>query len=237
MFRTESALAEKFSGAFHYGTRSSRLFLPEVGGIQGQADFVDAQIRALPGDISLESLAASLSSPAKAGILAVLRKGAPRTKRYVQKVTGLSDRALESHIRALQRTGIVEIHDNLTISLCCPLPANMIEIAAYEAKLSNWRRALHQALGYRAFSHSVSVVMPAEGSRRARELGDLFRSFGVGLISIEDDGSQRIRIRSRKSKPRSRRLYLTAVGTILNEFIKKRRRLHRRIRPESIQSL
>ena len=227
--------------ALHSGLRSyrsaSRIILPELDGLQGRADLVDAHIQALPGTISLALLATSLSSPAKARVLAALRYGAPRGRAYLTRVTGLSNQALGGHIRQLETAGLVEVRSNATVSLSCPLPWSMIDIVAYEGKLSNWRRALHQAIGYRSFAHRVWVVMPDSGARHAQKLAAVFRSNGIGLIAIRDDGSMRIDIRSRKRRPASRRLYLMAVGAILRRFVAERRRLHRRIRPESIQPI
>ncbi len=238
---TEAALVESFKMALHSGMRSrkspSRILLDELDGLQGRADLVDAHIQALPGAVRLEVLATSLSSPTKARVLAILRYGAPRTRTYLMNFTGLSSHSLGGHIRQLERAGLVRVHSNSTVSLNCPLPWSMVDIVAYEGKLSNWRRALHQAIGYRSFSHSVKVVIPAAGAQHAKKLVTLFRANGIGLISVADDGSTRIEIKSRKRRPASRRLYLMAVGVILKRFIGQKRRSHRRLRPESIQSI
>ena len=227
--------------ALRGGVRSrrspSRILLPELDGLQGRADLVDAHIQALPGGVSLGVLATSLSSPTKARILAILRHGAPRTRAYLTKFTGLSDHSLGGYVRQLERAGLVEVHSNLAVSLSCPLPWSMVDIVAYEGKLANWRRALHQAIGYRSFSHSVRVVIPAAGAQHAKKLATLFRVNGIGLIAVENDGSTRIEIRSKKRRPASRRLYLMAVGAVLKRFVEQRKRSHRRIRPESIQRI
>ena len=238
---TEAALMESFQMALRSGLRShwspSRIFLRELAGLQGQPDLVDAHIKALPDAVSLGALAMSLSSPTKARLLAILKYRAPRTRAYLARVTGLSNRSLGSHIQQLERVGLVEVHGNLAVSLGCRLPWGMVDIVAYEGKLSNWRRALHQAIGYRSFCRSVWVVMPASGAQHAKKVATIFRINGIGLISIGDDGSTRIEIRSRKRRPASRRLYLMAVGAVLKRFVEQRRRSHRRIRPESIQSI
>ena len=67
--------------------------MSELDGIQGRADIVDVRIRELPPNVNPEALAASLRSPTKARILAILRHGAPRTKAYIARNTGLSDRS------------------------------------------------------------------------------------------------------------------------------------------------
>ena len=199
---------------------TTRILLRELNGLQGRADLVDAHIRALPSTVRPEDLATSLRSPAKARLLANLRYRAPRTRAYLMRATGLSNRSLGGHIRQLESSGLVNVHANLTVSLGCRLPWSMVDIVAYEAKLANWRRALHQALGYRAFSRSVWVVMPTSGARNAKKLANVFSSNGIGLMAIDNEGRIQIEIKSRRHRrPTSRRLYLMAVGAILNEFL------------------
>ena len=219
----------------HFGEASGRILLPEFDGILGRPDVVDAHILALPCAVGLDVLATSLGSPASAHILSILRYGAPRSMSHLEKVTGLSNRSLVSYTRRLEDAGIVNVHTNSTFSLACPLPSSpssMVDIVAYEGKLSNWRRALHQAIGYRSFSHSVRVVMPASSARRAKQIEDTFRVNGIGLIAIEEDGSEHVLISSKKRRPASRRLYLLAVGTVLKRFIEERRSSDLQIRPE-----
>ncbi len=198
------------------------ILLEELDRLQGRADLVVARIDfgALPTVSCLRELAATLSSPAKARVLAMLRYGAPRTRPYLARVTGFSDRTLSSHIRQLEHLGLVKVHSNSSVSLGCRLPWSMVEIETYELKLNNWRRALHQAMGYRSFSHSVRVVMPPPGARCAKKLTPVFHNTGIGLISLNNDGDTHIEIRSKKRRrPASRRLYLMAVGVILSRYL------------------
>ena len=233
---------EDFVKSLPRGSRShsspSRILLRELDGIQGRPDLVDANIRALPCAVDLDTLATVLSSPTKAGLLALLRHRAPRRRTYLEKSTGLSEHSLRGHIRQLETAGLVEVHDNLSVSLSCALPWSMVDIVVYEGKLFNWRRALHQAIGYGTFSHSVWVVMPTNGAEHAERYSKIFNLHGVGLIAVERDGQKRIKIMSKKKRrPTSRRLYLMAVGAVLERFLEEGRRLHRRIRPESIQCI
>ncbi len=203
----------------------SRMLIPELDGIQGRPDLVDAHIQVLPFPLQLGMLATSLRSPAKARLLAVLRHGAPRSRTYLERVTGLSNRFLGEQIRQLDEAGLIKVNRNSSVSLSSPLPWYMVDIISYEGKLSNWRRALHQAVGYRSFSSSVRVVMPISAAQRAKRLETVFRSNGIGLIGIDEDGGQHVEIRSRKRRPASRRLYLMAVGAVLSKFLDERKSL------------
>ena len=168
---TESVLTENFKTVLSKSLRSqgssNRILLDELDGLQGRADLVIARIdfKALPDVPCLEDLAVTLRLPAKARLLAMLRYGASRTRPYLARVTGFSDNSLGSHIRQLESVGLARVHGNSSVSLNYRLPWSMVDIETYEVKLYNWRRALHQAMGYRSFSHSVRVVMPPPGAR------------------------------------------------------------------------
>ena len=240
--QTEAALMEGFTKSLVRGGRSirrpPRIVLEELAGLQGRPDLVVADIVALPGSVDLDSFASCLRSPTKAALLASLKYGVPRSITYLGKVTGLSTYSIKRHINVLDDAAIVSVDANSAVTLRCRLPWDMVKIAAYEGKLSNWRRALHQASGYRAFAQSVWVVMPPTGARRAKAVEPIFRNNGIGLISVSDNGDMRVEIRGKTRRtPASRRLYLMAVGGVLTEYLSERRRLHSRLRPETIKTL
>ena len=237
---TEAALSKRFAASLysgHGGTREpERILLSELDGLQGRPDLVDAKIVALPGSVNLDSLAACLRSPTKARLLALLKYGAPRRREYLRRLTALSESSLSGHVRNLEESGLVIIQDHGAVSLACPLPWNMVNLVSYEIKISNWRRALHQAIGYRSFAHSSWVVMPKPGAARAEAIESVFLTNGIGLISIGDFGVQKVEIKAKnRQTTASRRLYLMGVGIILSTYLGERRRLHRRLLPESIQ--
>lgn len=239
---TEAALMARFIKSLVSTQRPvrnpARVLLEEFGGVLGRPDLVDAEILALPGEINLDTLAACLSSPAQAKLLSSLKFGAPRTRTYLERVTGLSTYSLKKSMCKLSEAGLIDVHEASAVSLRCRLPWDMVEIVAYEGKLTNSRRALHQAIGYKAFARSVWVVMPPTGARRAKALEPIFRSNRIGLMSVTDNGDFAVEIKGGPRRaPASRSMYLMAVGAVLTRYVAERRRLHRRLRPESIQSL
>ena len=201
-------------------------FIRELDGVQGRPDLVVAKVRDIPLHLNIEVLARCLASPTKAWLLSVLRYGAPRRIAYLEKATGLPTHTIQSHIACLSEAGLIKAAANSSVSLACPLPWTMVDIVAYEGKLSNWRRALHQAITYRMFSASVQIVVPSSGASRAKQLETIFRNNGIGLIAVSGDGSSKTEIKSKKRRPRSRRLYLTAVGAILQRLITANDSLH-----------
>ena len=220
---TERMLMERFESVFlaPFDERRDpcRMLIPEFEGPMCRPDLVDVRIRHLPESIRPETLAPLLKSPAKAKLLAALRHGSRRTKRYLARVSGYSDRWLNAHIRQLESAGLIEVHQGSSVSLSCSLPLNMVEITAYEGKLHNWRRAFYQALNYRTYCHSVWVVMPPAGARNAKKIAGAFRVNDIGLIAVNEDGCARIEIeRGKRRWPASPWLYLMAVGVVLEKY-------------------
>ncbi len=63
------------------------------------------------------------------------------------------------------------------------------ELVAFEAKLTHWRVALHQAYRATSFAHRAYVVMPANVAHRALKHVDEFDRRKVGLCAMQPDGT------------------------------------------------
>ena len=62
------------------------------------------------------------------------------------------------------------------------------EIIAFEAKLSNWRKAIHQAWRNTSFANQVYVVLPRKHSTAAIKNSAEFYDRGVGLCVVDEGG-------------------------------------------------
>jgi len=62
------------------------------------------------------------------------------------------------------------------------------DLVAFEAKLSDWRRAAHQAYRNTTFARKAYVVMPQGIAERAVVHSDVFLRYGVGLCSVTKQG-------------------------------------------------
>lgn len=62
------------------------------------------------------------------------------------------------------------------------------ELFAFEAKLSRWRSALHQAYRNTSFTHYSYVVLPTVAARNAVRWRYEFERRGIGLCSVGLDG-------------------------------------------------
>lgn len=74
------------------------------------------------------------------------------------------------------------------------------EILAFEAKLSNWRKALHQAWRNTSFANRAYVVLPRNRSASALSHRREFEALGVGLCLVDHDGVE-VAIESEHKEP------------------------------------
>jgi len=79
-------------------------------------------------------------------------------------------------------------------------------LMAFEAKLTDWRKALAQAYRYRYYADASIIILPAGSARVAIDNRHLFRQCGVGLWTFDpESGVVRRRIAAKKRSPLSAR--------------------------------
>ena len=61
---------------------------------------------------------------------------------------------------------------------------HQMHLMAFEMKLFDWRRAIHQAYRYRYYADLSIVVLPEKAALRAVQFSHLFDALGVGLWSM-----------------------------------------------------
>lgn len=74
------------------------------------------------------------------------------------------------------------------------------QIVAFEAKLTDWRRASHQAYKNTMFAEKAYVVMPMSAAERAQQQTMLFEDYGVGLCAVSSS-CVKILIEARQNEP------------------------------------
>jgi len=77
---------------------------------------------------------------------------------------------------------------------------------AFEAKLSNWNRALTQAFRYKAFVNKSYVIMDHDKVKPALLNTEKFSRSNIGLLSIENSGKVHIHYNPRQESPFSPQL-------------------------------
>ena len=92
--------------------------------------------------------------------------------------------------------------------------SNQIEFScAIEAKLKNWKRALHQAYRYKWFSDHAFVCLPYSNLTPAIKNIDYFKELGVGLMAIDQGGGVDVAYAPEKTSPVS-----VVMNSLLNEL-------------------
>ncbi len=85
------------------------------------------------------------------------------------------------------------------------------DIWAFELKLSNWKRAIFQALQYKAFANYSVIVFPIEKEKLLLNNLETFRNLNIGvlLFDIKNQKSQWL-VHPKKEKPisKSQTIYL-----------------------------
>ncbi len=74
------------------------------------------------------------------------------------------------------------------------------ELIAFEAKLDNWRKALHQAWRNTSYVNRAYVVLPRDRAAAALSHWQDFEELGVGLCLVDEVGVE-IVIESQSKKP------------------------------------
>jgi hypothetical protein len=77
---------------------------------------------------------------------------------------------------------------------------NRKEVIAFEAKLSDWRRAIYQAYRNTSFASRSYVVLPNHVAKRAERTPEMFGNYGVGLCACDDRGLS-VLIEAHSSEP------------------------------------
>ena len=89
------------------------------------------------------------------------------------------------------------------------------ELIAFEAKLTKWRDALHQAYRNSSFAHYSYVVLPMKAAHTAIRNRREFEIRGVGLCAV-DDGPVTIEIAARRNEPLLPWITEAAISKLVN---------------------
>ena len=193
------------------GLPSFEFLFKEVSCQQGIPDFVGLSSARFIQAHDFSNLSSTESSSI---ILSLLKHKAGRRKSYIKKKTNISDATLNRVLRELQSNNFILERNNLYYLSVENVPTNDT-IWAFELKLSNWKRALFQALQYKAFANYSVVVFPFEKEKVLRQNLSTFTDFNVGVL-LFDSKSQKAKWlrRPQKEKPISKWQTLFLLGKI-----------------------
>lgn len=227
---TESVLARSFEKALnkrtHFGEFPRfKLIYKEVSCQQGIADFI-ATTGPIPSrKLVNKSIKDSRSTESSARILSLLRFSSPRTKTYITKKSGLTSKTVSRVLKTLLDGGYIRRKEKDLYFLAPAFKRRPSEFWAFELKLNDWKRALFQALQYKAFANRVMLVFPPEREKILNANISKFEKMKIGVM-IFDAKSQEyvLLVRPAKNKPASRahNLFLFSKVILLNGSNRKK---------------
>jgi DNA-binding transcriptional ArsR family regulator len=193
-------------------SRRTILQFYEFDGLSGRADVVVARV---PARLRRRPAHSVLSNKTACRlVLALERSRTPLSANDLAVRLGLSAPTVRRWLAELRRTKVVVYNaGRFTVRWdTTRLPA--VDLWSFEAKLTNWQRALYQATRYKAYSSKVFVVMPTNRARAAMKHIDRFRRANVGLITVDESCKIQIKRMPRREPPYSPSLYRMATALI-----------------------
>lgn len=118
-------------------------------------------------------------------ILAFMKKKQFRTPNYIIQNTGLSQNIIIRDLNFLCRLGICEKNNVGNYRFVEDFEMPIAHIHSFELKMSNWKRALFQAIRYKTFSEYTSIVMPFEKEQILLQNIDSFKERNIGVLLFD----------------------------------------------------
>lgn len=151
-------------------------------------------------------------------LLAFMKKKQFRTPDYIIQNTGLSQRIVIRDLNFLCRLGICEKNNMGKYRFVEDFEMPIAHIHSFELKMSNWKRALFQAVRYKTFSEYTSVVMPFEKERILLQNIDSFKACNVGALLFDAQNCEvKILYRAKKNSAISLQHLYYMSGKVLLE--------------------
>jgi hypothetical protein len=147
------------------------------------------------------------------GYLRAVGYASPKT---ISDRIGCTGSQVDRLIGELTSAGILETHLK-GVSLSQDWRDVLHDVIAIEVKVSNWRRAIHQAIRNTIVAHKSYVALPSSVATRICDT-DLARTHGIGILSVSDDGSVKTVRRARKTQPKVWAYYYTVAHLASESF-------------------
>ena len=165
--------------------RQPQAVYKEILSVQGIPDFVILNDkRGLP-DLVPANLS-HLGSISR--VLANLKPKAGRSRLYLYRKTGLSIFTLNMALRVLLRNNLIAHRDKKFY--VNPEFSFERTIWAFELKLEDWKRALFQAMQYRAFANYSVTVFPMEKENLLKANLPMFVGLDIGVLLFDRENQK-----------------------------------------------
>lgn len=160
-------------------------------------------------------LVAGTGIESSARILSLLSYNSPRTEKYLMHNTGLTIKTFRRTISELLERGIIVKNDKGSYKLEERFYRYPAEIWAFELKLNDWKRAIFQAMQYKAFASKVITVFPEEKEKLLLENLESFRRRKIGLSIFDaNSGMYKVLLKPMKERPSSKKHYFYTLSKI-----------------------
>ncbi|WP_144557463.1 hypothetical protein [Shouchella miscanthi] len=186
MFISELCLQEKFIELKRDELKENEKVLSEFNARFGNVDIV--QVIADDSHLMNYEQANLLSNYQFAKVIGYLHKKAVRTFDYLAKRTDYDGKVLSSLLSKLAKVNIIKEVTPKRYIISSDFQFPILQFISFEAKLTNWKKAIIQATINKKFSSYSYVVLPLELAKRLQKNQiHYFQNQNVGLIGVSQD--------------------------------------------------
>lgn len=215
MFITEKelvgALKQNYSGICTWNTESEiTKLLEEVNLGFGVADIVISRLRAAFGQLNEVEL-----NYFDITIYKIVESSREITLDEIKQITRASNQSIKASLDKLILESYINKQD-IFYRIKNTYQHQIEETIAIEAKLKNWKRALHQAYRYKWFASLSYVVLDCKNINPAIRNIHEFKKYNVGLATIAKNGNLDVLFKPQSEAPLDSKMEL-----LLNEHFKR----------------
>jgi hypothetical protein len=160
-----------------------------------------------------------------AKLLSQLRYNEYRPVTNIGKSTGFSHETVLTHLRTLEKLGLVK-RKGVEARLLRSTKTPFMDVTAFEIKVADWRHGLYQATHYRSFANRVVVALPDAKAKSVAVHKGTFRQFGIGLVGINGTASMTWYVKPARRQPTSPSRVLLGFVQLLKRKEAKVLRVH-----------
>jgi hypothetical protein len=133
-------------------------------------------------------------------LLGYLRSAGFTTPERISVQLGRSERYISELVEQLVKQDIIHSRSS-KIGLSRDWHDILEDVTTIEVKVSNWRRAIHQAIRNTIVAHKSYIALPDHVAFRVRN-EELVKANGLGILSISQNGDVTVARRARKAPPK-----------------------------------
>lgn len=130
---------------------------------------------------------------------------------------GLSTSYARSVLKSLVENELIHTHESkYRLSDSYGMPK--VQMISIEFKLTDWKKALNQAFRHSSFASKSYVVMPSSKKDVLQKNRDLFKDYGVSVVTYDTESKQLDRIVDARPNRRSKVSYVDSLFKVVNNY-------------------